>query len=812
MAPSDRRASTMTARSRPSGAVLMRRRRGWERSRRVGLVVALLAVAFCCSGGRSVLLGGAARSGTPGRHDLGHAGVESVPGPLRVPPSRAATVVSIDGGRLGPPFEGIGAISGGGGNSRFLVDYPPTERSAILDYLFRPGFGASLQLLKLEIGGGANTTDGSEPSVEPLRGQVDCRAGYELWLARQALARDPALRVGALQWSAPGWVRGRHGTLWTERDIRYLLTWLGCARRAGVRISFLGGWNEHYTPGDASIGRWYVALRRALDRAGYADVRIVAADANGARRWAVVRDLMANPAFGRAVAIIGAHDICGHRSSGYRCRVTAAARRYARAHHKWLWQSELGRLPDLPVGPGPGALARSLDNAYLQGAVTATLLWPLLGSDAPAQPFPHRGLVAAEQPWSGHYWVSPLAWVVAQTTQFTEPGWRFAVGGGGHLRGGETYVTYAAPDRSAWSTVIETSTRRSWLRVWIHVTGGLPTAARAWATRLDGSQHLVDLGAVPERNGWLRVEVPPQAVTTITTARRPGPVRAWPSDPPARPMPLPYQARPDLAGMPAMLAPLQGSFQYSDGWLAQTTLRRPVEWTVPAVGLPYAVVGRSRWDDYTVTATVRLPSDASARRRGGFLLAGYRGARGRRFRGYTLSIDRAGRWQLMAGLRHVLECGRVRAARTYTLSLTVQGRHIRARIDGRSLAAVRVAGTVVGLAGLGALGYEGVRFRRFEVSAAGSGRSPTGPHRRGRHPVAPARVRRHRAVAPQRRAASREPTLPGGHRSCRRSRSAEVGHAAGGGGRRGHRGALGQRRRLPWPACEPPARAFGTVP
>ena len=89
--------------------------------------------------------------------------------PVAVPaagPGTGATV-NIDGADPGPAFQGIGAISGGGGNSRLLIDYPPGERAQILDYLFSPHFGAALQLLKLEIGGGGFSSDGSEPSVEP---------------------------------------------------------------------------------------------------------------------------------------------------------------------------------------------------------------------------------------------------------------------------------------------------------------------------------------------------------------------------------------------------------------------------------------------------------------------------------------------------------------------------------------------------------------------------------------------------------------------------------------------------------------------
>ncbi|XP_048342741.1 galactocerebrosidase-like [Sphaerodactylus townsendi] len=69
-----------------------------------------------------------------------------------------------DTGGLGLEFDGIGAVSGGGATSRLLVDYEEPYRSQILDYLFKPNFGASLHILKVEIGGDAQSTDGTEPS------------------------------------------------------------------------------------------------------------------------------------------------------------------------------------------------------------------------------------------------------------------------------------------------------------------------------------------------------------------------------------------------------------------------------------------------------------------------------------------------------------------------------------------------------------------------------------------------------------------------------------------------------------------------
>ena len=190
---------------------------------------------------------------------------------------RYRATVTINGADTGAVFQGIGAISGGGGNSRLLIDYPPGERAQILDYLFSPHYGASLQMLKLEIGGGGFSSDGSEPSVEAVKGQLDCGAGYEFWLARQALSRNPAIKLYGLQWSAPAWVSDRHGGLWSRADVGYVIDWLRCARQNGLTVSYVGGWNEHYQ-GTPVQQAWFVNLRTALDAAGFTGTQIVADD------------------------------------------------------------------------------------------------------------------------------------------------------------------------------------------------------------------------------------------------------------------------------------------------------------------------------------------------------------------------------------------------------------------------------------------------------------------------------------------------------------------------------------------------------
>jgi hypothetical protein len=94
--------------------------------------------------------------------------------------------IDVNTKTLGRAFEGVGALSAGA-SSRLLYDYPEPQRSDILDYLFKPNFGASMHHLKVEIGGDVNSTDGSEPSHAITREEFENPnpeyffRGYEWW-------------------------------------------------------------------------------------------------------------------------------------------------------------------------------------------------------------------------------------------------------------------------------------------------------------------------------------------------------------------------------------------------------------------------------------------------------------------------------------------------------------------------------------------------------------------------------------------------------------------------------------------------------
>jgi glycosyl hydrolase family 59 len=102
--------------------------------------------------------------------------------------SQAQITIHLDARSPGKLFDGLGAVSAGA-SSRLLIDYPEPQRSEILDFLFKPKYGASLQHLKVEIGSDVNSTDGSEPSHMRSPGDHNYTRGYEWWLMREARKR-----------------------------------------------------------------------------------------------------------------------------------------------------------------------------------------------------------------------------------------------------------------------------------------------------------------------------------------------------------------------------------------------------------------------------------------------------------------------------------------------------------------------------------------------------------------------------------------------------------------------------------------------
>ena len=422
-------------------------------------------------------------------------------------PAQAATAITINGSSGGRVFDGVGAISGGGGNSRLLVDYPEPQRGQILDYLFKPGYGAATQLLKIEIGGDTNSTSGAEPSIEHTRGTINCDRGYEWWLAEQAKARNPNIKLYALSWGAPGWIGNRN--FWSNDSIDYLVAYLGCAKSHGLTIDYLGGWNEK-----GYNTTWYKNLRASLNSHGYTNVKIVASDDFG---WGAADAARSDPAFAAAVSVFGSHYVCGYRSAQTSCPSSGNAV----ATGKPLWASENG---SDDYNSGANALARGINRGYIDGKMTGYINWPLIAAITPNLPWATMGVAVASQPWSGNYSIGKNAWVMAQTTQFTAPGWQYLDASSGYIGGNKSngsYVSLKSTNNRDYSTVVETMDATAAQTLNLSVTGGLSTGAvHVWSTNVrstSSAEYFVRGADITPTNGTYSLTVQPGRVYTLTT-------------------------------------------------------------------------------------------------------------------------------------------------------------------------------------------------------------------------------------------------------------------------------------------------------
>ncbi|WP_344445068.1 RICIN domain-containing protein [Kitasatospora nipponensis] len=636
---------------------------------------------------------------------------------IAAPAAIAPSTITVDGTSPGRTFDGVGAISGGGGNTRLLLDYPEPQRSQILDYLFKPGYGAALQILKAEVGGDTNSTDGAEPSIEHTRGVVNCDNGYEWWLMEQAKARNPAIKLYALSWGAPGWIGG--GNFWSQDMIDYLVSWLGCAHQHGLAIDYIGGWNERgYNAG------WYENLHATLAAKGFGSTKVVGADDN----WSIATGMRNDSALNSAVDIVGVHYPCGYMSAMTSCSTTPDAL----ATGKQLWASENGS-EDADTGAAP--MARAINRGYLDAKMTAFINWPVVAALYPNLGFNTMGLVTANQPWSGAFAVGRSTWATAQTTQFTAPGWQYLDTASGYLAGNRangSYVSYASPDRTAWSTVLETMDATAAQNVTLKVAGGLPGGTlHVWSTDFSSeaaTAHLVpgpDLTAVA---GGYQLTLQPGHLYTVTTTTGQGAGTA--ASPQRGVLALPYSD--SLAGTATgrdarYFSAMNGAFETapcaggrSGNCLRQQAQSTPIRWTDESADQPYALMGDLSWSDYTVSADVLLEHAGTAE------LLGRVGTQGRNNNGlnaYNLRVGDNGAWTLLKSDTSwsfsTLAAGTVPALGTNTwhrVALTFQGSTLTAKLDGVTLTTVTDAGYGAGQIALGTGGYYSAQFSNLTVT------------------------------------------------------------------------------------------------
>jgi galactosylceramidase len=596
----------------------------------------------------------------------------------------AAQTVPISGTDMGSVYEGIGAVSGGGATSVLLHDYVEPQRSQILDYLFKPNYGAGIQELYVEVGGDGNSTQGSEPSHMRSATDQNYNRGYEWWLMEQAKARNPAIQLDVTAWSAPHWLG--NGNFWSQDTANYLANFVSGAKSAhNLDINYIGCRNEK-----GIDEAWAELFHTTLTGAGLTQIGIHAFDNWEATDWSWVTDMETTPALAGAVYAIGEHTTAAaFGGTPPPANIQAAAKTLGKS----IWDTEEH------VYEHGFQCAIDIAKAYMQNyvssGITKTIYWYLITAFYPVEPQYDVTMAVASSPWSGNYTINPALWGYAHLTQFAQPGWKFLNNATGTLTGGGNFITLLSANGTDFSVVAETEGATAAQQVTFNLSGGLaPTSMNVW--RSDTNAQFQQQTAIPVTNGSFTISMEANAIYSITTTTGQQKGTA-PAAPAAAAFPFPYYENYDHYGdfigvgyRPYYHADIAATFELAQrpdgtGQCLHQVIAQPAQSWAPESN-PYTIVGDGNWKNYEVSVDTSIETTgwASLMGRINSVGTGY----GTVPSAYYLTLDTTGAWTFntssnSAGKSTQLSSGTatLAAGTWHNMKLVFQGTSIKGLID-----------------------------------------------------------------------------------------------------------------------------------
>lgn len=548
------------------------------------------------------------------------------------------TTLSLNANDKGRIFEGIGAVSAGA-SSRNLVDYPEKERSQILDYLFKPKFGAGFQHLKVEIGSGENSTCGSEPSHAITRVEMlDPKPrGYEFWLMAEARKRNPQVMLDCLPWAYPNWV----GNRFSKESADWIVAFLEVARKYyGLELDWVSAAQNEMGTNLSWIAKY---LRPTLDAHGFSKVKLQAPD-DDSEYWHVFNELEKDPEYNRLISAVGYHYVDGREPWEIDQKAGRDATVKAKKSDKPLWASEEWSQSGEKWGEkGALYLARLMNKLYIRDRITKFEVWCPLDGIYNQIIWGNTGAMQADSPWNGHYTVWPSVWTLAHTTQFAEPGWVYMDSACGQFNSDSwrgSHVALRNPKTGDWSVIIVTGDAQ---KVKIYVAPGLK-GGLVYIWKSTEKEQFVRLNTQRLNKNTIEIELEPDAVYTITntTGQTKG---AYGTSPESKPFPFPYVEKFDSYSpgqTPRYFSDQKGTFetyQSPEGGicLMQIVPDQGILWYNNWLLKPHSLFGDSNWQDYFIEADVFIAG-------GDAEICGRYADRNKL--GYRLILTRDGRWQI----------------------------------------------------------------------------------------------------------------------------------------------------------------------
>jgi hypothetical protein len=303
--------------------------------------------------------------------------------------------------------------------------------------------------------------------------------------------------------------------------------------------------------------------------------------------------------------------------------------------------------------------------------------------------------------------------MVAHTTQFAQPGWRYLDSGCAMLPAGGSVV--ALTHQQDFSVIAETLDATTPQTLAVTVQGGLKDQQQVHVWKSDARQQFIRQQPIVPQDGKFRLTMEPQAIYSLTTTTGQG--KGGAKSPPAKPFPLPYLDTFD-DGEPGTTTgryfiEQNGSYEFTSApgrgglCLRQVVNRLPIVWTygkeANAMGA-LCLIGDKEWANYEVSADVLLEEPGYARVAGRIARAQLNST----ISGYQFHLWDTGEWRLTtrtwtpAGEGVIAE-GKVQppAGRWVNLKLRFMDDQVSAAVDGTEVCAVKDQTYQRGMAGFG---------------------------------------------------------------------------------------------------------------
>jgi galactosylceramidase len=614
--------------------------------------------------------------------------------------------IPINGADSGRTFDGIGGVSGGCATSNLLKDYPEPQRSQILDYLFKPDFGANLSALYVEVGGDCST-NGTEPSHMHTRADTNFQRGYEWWMINEAKKRNPDLKLNGCAWGCPGWIG--NGNFWSQDMCDYYAVWIkGLKSKWGYDMNAIGCRNE------SGVNIPFVEMfRTTLDNDGLTNVKIHAFDNYTADKYDFTSQFATNAALNGAVDIIGAHTTWKAQTVN---GVLAPAA--AKNSGKPIYDTEEHATMDGIAGATN--IVNACNENYIDNRITQVVFWFLVGSLPPVVYLSGYGsypaLMDADHPWCGYYDIKMGLWGFAHYGQFTKPGWQFLNSACGNFSGGGTHVALKSPDNADFSIIIETKGAAAGQTATFAISGGLPANKTLCVWRTNATSQFIRQSDITPTNGSFTITIDPNSIYSISTTTGQQKGSFTTAVPASKAFPFPYYENYDhysdpkaFGYLPHYQADITGVFEITDRpdktgkCLRQIVTTKASSWAPE--WMPYSLIGDDTWTDYDVSIDVYFDNGGWASVMGRVPTTG--GGYGSYPKGYYLRLASTGAWACLAAM-NTNAAGTSLATGTVTLTAN-QWNNLKLRFSGTTITGfinnAQVFTKTDNLYGAGAVGF-----------------------------------------------------------------------------------------------------------